>query len=317
MFQMNLIKKLKTSYSIRLSSDNQFLCHNMGGKTIVYDFNSWEKIIELDKPNNPSNLRFSRDNEYLLIKNTIGTICVYDTVDFSLVKTIQSNKSFKLIEGDVNFTQNNLILGVLQTNYGQQIALIDIHTKEHEVLTDFEDSYPLTGCPTMIFYNEYVQTENFHLLTLSYVDESDYRVERIVKVQEPINEYSIEVLSNIEIWYWDSVVFDSIDQVFIFVYKNEISIVDSEFKKILKKHYIVTNDYPDVTGLFAHIHLSNDRKFIVVTYSSKLFILRYDDLTTILVENIPYACFAEFSNDNRYLLVGTWNNGYVFENNLK
>jgi len=76
MFQMNLIKKLKTSYSIRLSSDNRFLCHNMGRKTIVYDFTSWEKIIELDKPNNPSNLRFSKNNEYLLIKNTVGTICV-------------------------------------------------------------------------------------------------------------------------------------------------------------------------------------------------------------------------------------------------
>lgn len=32
---------------------------------------------------------------------------------------------------------------------------------------------------------------------------------------------------------------------------------------------------------------------------------------------IPYACFTEFSNDNRHLLVGTWKNGYVLENNLQ
>ncbi|CAM4054091.1 hypothetical protein L1N85_19810 [Paenibacillus alkaliterrae] len=318
MFQMNLIKKLKTSYSIRLSSDNRFLCHNMGRKTIVYDFTSWEKIIELDKPNNPSNLRFSKNNEYLLIKNTVGTICVYDTVDFSLVRTFQSNKSFKLIEGDVNFTQDNSILDVLHTSYGRQIALIDIHTKEHKILTDFEDSYPSTGCPTMIFYNQFIQSENSHLFTLSYVDETDYRVHKIVKVKEPINKDSSEVLSNSEIWYWDSVIFDSTYQVFILVQDYEIILMDSDFKKVLKKKHIVTNDYlDDEIGYLRYFHLSNDSKFIVVTYSSKLFILRYDDLTTILVENIPYACFAEFSNDNRHLLVGTWNNGYVLENNLK
>lgn len=231
MFQMNLIKKLKTSYRIRMSSDNRYLCHSMGSKTIVFDLKSWDKIAELDKPKHPFDMRFSKNNEYLLIKNTVGTICVYATVDFSLVKTFQSNKSFKLIEGDVNFTQDNLILDVLHTSYGNQIAIIDIHSKEHKILTEFEDSLLLTGCPTLIYYNQFIQTENSHLFTLSYVDETDYRLHKIVKVKEPINKDSIEVLSNSEIWYWDSVVFDSIHQVFILVHTNEITLVDSEFKK--------------------------------------------------------------------------------------
>ncbi len=312
MFQMNLIKKLKTSYSIRLSSDNRFLCHNMGSKTIVYDFNSWEKIVELDKPNYPSILRFSKNNEYLLIKNTVGTICVYNTVDFKHVRTLQSNKSLKLIEGNVNFTQDNFILDVVQTNYGRQIALIDIHSKDYKILTEFQDSL------TLIHYNQFIETENFHLLTLSYIDETDYRVDKIVKVKDPINKDSIEVIGNSEIWYWHSIIFDSVNQRFILVHNYEITLVDSEFKKVLKKKCIVNNDdYPDEVGYFQHIHLSNDSKFIVVTYSDNIFILRYDDLTTVMAEKIQYACFAEFSQDNRYLLVGTWKNGYVLENNLQ
>lgn len=311
MFQMNLIKKLKTSYSIRLSSDNRFLCHNMGSKTIVYDFNSWEKIIELDKPNYPSILRFSKNNEYLLIKNTVGTIYVYNTADFKLVRILKSNKSLKLIEGNANFTQDNFILDVVQTNYGRQIALIDIHSKDYKILTEFQDSI------TVIHYNQFVPTENSHLLTFSYVDETDYRVDKIVKVKEPINKVSIEVIGNSEIWYWHSIIFDSVNQSFILVHNYEITLVDSGFKKVLKKKCIVNNDYPDEVGYFQHIHLSHDSKFIVVTYSDNIFILRYDDLTTVLVENIQYACFAEFSNDNRYLLVGTWKNGYVLENNLQ
>ncbi|MGE8038091.1 hypothetical protein [Lysinibacillus sp. NPDC093692] len=59
MFQMNLIKKLKTSYEIALSNDKKLLCHIMGGKTVVFDTKTWGKVIELKKPNHPSNLHFS------------------------------------------------------------------------------------------------------------------------------------------------------------------------------------------------------------------------------------------------------------------
>ena len=36
MFQMNLIKNLKTSYEIVLSNDKKLLCHLMGGKKPLY-----------------------------------------------------------------------------------------------------------------------------------------------------------------------------------------------------------------------------------------------------------------------------------------
>jgi hypothetical protein len=45
-------------------------------------------------------------------------------------------------------------------------------------------------------------------------------------------------------------------------------------------------------------------------------VLRYDNLQIILIENIPFVCFAEFSDNNQYLIIGTWNNGYILENNL-
>jgi hypothetical protein len=238
MLQMNLIKKLKTAFRIRLSSDNRFLCHNTSTKTVVYDLNSWEKIIELNKPNHPGSMRFSKNNEYLLIKNTIGTICVYDTADFQLVKNIQSKKTFKLVEGEVNFTQDNLlILDILETNNGRQIASINIHSGEHTILTEFENDR------TLIKYNHFVKNENYHLFTLSYVNnKTDFRENKIIKVKEPINKQSIEVISHPEI-RWDSVIFDSIHDVYILVINYEITLVDSDFKRVLKKKSIANNDY--------------------------------------------------------------------------
>jgi hypothetical protein len=310
MLQMNIKKKLNTSFEIRLSNDKQFFCHNTSSKTHIYDFKSIEKIIELDKPKHPGNLRFSKNDEYLLIKSTMGTICVYNTVNFELVKKIQSKKSFKLVEGEVNFTQENSILAVLQTNYGNQIVSIDIHSEEHTILTEFEDSL------TLIQYNQFMQTENSHLFTLSYLNNADYKVNKIVKVKEPLNKESIEVMNNSENWYWDSILFNDVHNIYILVNNYEITIVDAQFKKILKKRIIVDQYYPDPAGYFQHIHVSNNGSFLVITYSECIFILRYEDLKIILVEKIPYACFAEFTNDDQYLLVGTWENGYILENNL-
>src|SRR4051794_8124688 len=104
MLKMNLIKKFKTSYQIKFSNTQVFLCHTIGSKTIVYDSNTWEKIAELSKPKNPGYIHFSHNDDYLYIKNTVGTICVYDTDKFQLIKTIESNKKFQFVETDFALT---------------------------------------------------------------------------------------------------------------------------------------------------------------------------------------------------------------------
>jgi len=99
MLHMNVIKKFNTSYQIKFSNAYRFLCHTMGSKTIIYDTDSWEKIKELSKPNNPGDIHFSDNDDYLYIKNTIGTVCVYETVGFQLIKTIKSKKNINLLKG--------------------------------------------------------------------------------------------------------------------------------------------------------------------------------------------------------------------------
>ncbi|OXS76189.1 hypothetical protein B1B04_04140 [Lysinibacillus sp. KCTC 33748] len=205
MLHMNVIKKFKTSYQIKFSNAYRFLCHTMGSKTIIYDTGSWEKIKELSKPNNPGDIHFSDNDDYLYIKNTIGTVCVYETVGFQLIKSIKSNKKYQLVEGDFVLTNTSfIILDTLKTKDGHQLALINIEKGEFRVLTQFKDSIPL------IYFNHFIQAESAYLFTLSYVNNEDYRVEKIVKVKEPINKESIEILDNLEIRNWDSIIFNSI-----------------------------------------------------------------------------------------------------------
>ncbi|MEY2196694.1 hypothetical protein AB7942_28860 [Neobacillus sp. BF23-41] len=312
MLHMNVIKKFKTSYQIKFSNDYRFLCHTMGSKTIIYDTSSWEKIKELSKPSNPGDIHFSDNDDYLYIKNTIGTVCVYETVGFQLIKTIKSNKKYQLVEGDFALTNTSLIiLDTLKTKDGHQLALINIEKGEFSVLTQFKDSI------TLFYFNHFIQAESAYLFTLSYVNNEGYRVEKIVKVKEPINKESIEVLDNLEIRNWDSIIFNSIHNIYIVVQDYDIVILDGQFKEILKKDCLSEQDYPDHFGYFQHMHQSNDGRYIILTYSETVLILRYDDLEPIVVEEIQYACFGEFSNDDRFILIGTWENGYILENTLR
>lgn len=134
-------------------------------------------------------------------------------------------------------------------------------------------------------------------------------------MKEPIKNESIEVIENSEIWYWDSIIFNTIHNVYIVVQSYDIVILDRKFKGIIKKVNLSDKDSPDF-GYFQHIHLSNNGEYIIITYSDTVLILRYSDLQIILVEKIQYACFAEFSTDNRSILIGTWENGYILENTL-
>ncbi|MRX73434.1 hypothetical protein GJU40_14910 [Bacillus lacus] len=311
MFGMREIRKLQPSFQVKLSRKHRLLCHTMASKTIVYDTNSWEKTFELSKKN-PGYIKFSRNNGYFYIKNTTGTIYMYNTEEFDLIKTVKSNKAYKMIEGDFGLTKDEfIILDTVQTKNGKQLALINAKDNKYQILTSFED------LNTILYYHHYVLDENSHYFTISQVDkDSDMRVNKLLKVKEETNGSVITVSTHPELSYWNSLIYNSIHQVYIVIKERNLVIVDSNFKMILNKKSIVENEQ-QIVGYFLHVHQSANGKFIIVTYSEQIFIIRFQGLQVIVTERVPYPCFAEFSEDDDYLLIGTWENGYVLENNLE
>lgn len=94
---MNLIKKLKTSFEIVISNDNRFLCHTMGSKTIVYDTNNWEKVIELPKPKNPGYIKFSRNDDFFTLKiPQVPLVCIILLI-FNYLKLFNLENCTKLL----------------------------------------------------------------------------------------------------------------------------------------------------------------------------------------------------------------------------
>lgn len=310
MFQMQLIKKLKTSYVMTISNNGKFLSHTMGSKTIVYDTGNWEKIVELSKPKHPGNIKFSKNDEFLFIKNTTGTICVYSTPDFKLYKTIQSRKNFQTVEADFAVTEDSLtILDTLKINDSTKIVTLNIETGTYKILVEVEN--------TNIQYHHYIQNENAYLFTVYNLNEDGEVEQKLVKLENPITNPSYKIYTHPDLINWDTIIYDTFRNNYIMVNRYELLFLDRDFKTVFKKEFFIAQENQSNWEYFTHIHLSKNGKYLIVSYSSRIFILRLDDLETIFVEELKYPCFCEISNDNKYLLVGTSTNGFVLENNLE
>lgn len=308
MFNLNNKMKLSASFCIAVSNNCKYLCHVTEKKTIVYNFISKIKHIEIANPKNPSFVKFSHDDDYLLVKSTNGTFCIYETNNFELINSFQSKNAFKISEGKVNFSiSNSKIFGIAETKLGEQIVSFNLETDQSEVLTNFENSI------TQIKYNQFVNLQKFHLITYSYVNQADYRENKIVKLSENSNNVTLEMLDNEDLKIWDFVIYNNIDQEYIFVVDNKIIIMDSMLRISVKQNTFINKADYEFVGYFQHVNLSNDGKYIVLTFSNSVFLIDSINLNVIAFEWIPNACFAEFSNGDQYLLIGTWENGYILE----
>ncbi|MGE8006628.1 hypothetical protein [Lysinibacillus sp. NPDC093216] len=267
--------------------------------------------MEIPKPKNPGEIKFSADDKYLFIKRTTGTVYVYETTEFSLVAIFQSNKAIHLTEGNFALTTNPfIILDEIRIKADIQLASINTENGEINVLTNFEE--PIR----YMRYHHHIQSENAHLFTIAFENEL-YDELKVLKVTEKNGTFYTSLISFPDELFWDTLIYNPVYQVYILVEKYNLIIVNAEFNKILMRKNLLKDEKLDDIGYFTHIHLSDNGLFIVLAYSKKVLIVRSDDLQVILVETFSYACFAEFSKNDELLLIGTWSNGYVLETNLK
>jgi hypothetical protein len=232
MFQMQLIKKLKTSYTMSISNNGKFLAHTMGSKTIVYDTSNWEKIVELPKPKHPGYIKFSKNDDFLYIKNTTGTICVYTTPDFELYKTIQSRKTFQTVESDFALTEDPLtILDTLKINDSGKIVTLNIETGKYKIMVEVEN--------TNIQYQHYIQNENSYLFTVYNQNEGGEVEQKLVKIKDPITNPSYKIYTHPDLINWDTIIYDTFRNNYLMVNRYELHFLDREFKTVLKKNFLL------------------------------------------------------------------------------
>ncbi|WNS79546.1 hypothetical protein RRU94_18635 [Domibacillus sp. DTU_2020_1001157_1_SI_ALB_TIR_016] len=307
MLSMEVVKSFNTSYSFAVSDDFNFISR-VSNKTFIYLNKNWEDPIVLNKPSHPGTLEYNDGSKLLLIQNTTGSTYIYETEQFNLVKTIRSKKNLKLKEGQISFLKEKTgLLFVASTSSSDQIFVFDLDLDQYEAISDFEDS--------SISYIQYLEEENAHLFTIRTNNEMAGVTEfSIVKIVE--KDFSFIKIDNSKGFVWKGVLFNAALNSYILVDGYNVVMLDSKFENVLQD---VKLSLPEVHGFaqqFRHIILSNDGKFILITFSECVVILDSKSLNAIDIQDLPNACYASFSKDDKYLLIGTWNKGYILLNNL-
>lgn len=306
-----IIKTVKTSYQIKFSNTGRFLVHTLGTKTIVYDKKSWEQIQELVKPSNPGTIKFSKNDDYLYIKNTVGTLYVYETNQFQVVKVIKSNRKYQLLEGDFALMDIPfVILDIVEKDEKKELVLINLEIGEFNSLFKFEDSI------TAVSFNQFIETERTFLFTTYYLNNERTLFSKIIKVKDPQNTLSVELVENHILDNWEGIVYNSLYNGYIAVKSNKLFLITSNFKDVLIEREIVIDETINELGYFQYINQSENEKYIILTYSEVVIVIEAFNLNVVLIEKLKYACFAEFNLDDEYILIGTWNKGYVIKNEL-
>jgi WD40 repeat protein len=309
--EMNLVKKLKTSYQLVMSNNKKLLCHTMGRRTVIFNTETWEKVAELLEPKNPSYVYFSEDDELLYIKSTVGTVCVYDTERFQLITTIKSKRSFQIVEGNFAILDDPLtILDLLKINNKKQVCTLNIETGKYQVITEVKGTH--------IKLHQFVADDSSYLYTLSDLEgEEGWLVQKLVKLKDPLTKPTYSIVDSLKFSNWEKVFYEPVHRVYIFLHREyKLTFMDADLETILREDSLLDKGINKLDEYFVHIHASYNGKYIVLTTIKRVIILNFDDLIPVFIKNLEYACFAEFSKNDTYLLVGSWNNGYVLENCL-
>ncbi|GHV57195.1 hypothetical protein AGMMS49579_22710 [Spirochaetia bacterium] len=294
--------KLKRSFEVQFTEDSNN-CITISRDMNLYDIQSGEKIWRVHPLSNPSDLILSHDNNFIAVKNTVGEIKIINKNDGSIMNNFAferegegCNMEYSL---DDKFIVNGTWSGVVKiidSNNGNINKMFCFH---REMIVGI-----LKNKNKNIWYS-------VHHPKAKYSDkphENNYIIKwtwpfgDIQPVKLPIDFHEIDnaklSISNNYICFIDH-----------FGSRHEIVVVDINNYKTL---WINPFEY---AGSGSAVCWSKDDKYIAAV--QKGGITFYESMTGKIVSfyEIKYPCAIDFSNNNQYIAIGSWENGIISEIN--
>ncbi len=292
--------KFSGSFEIKKSPNEKYFA-TIGSSVIIWDANSGKKISALNQLQNPSTMNFSCTGKLLAVKNTTGKIALYEMEGLKHITSVQPTKS----EGcEVFFTPDERY--IVSADWDGTIYTVEIESGEISIIKKDNIMYDQM---------EYIAEEN------QFVFHSNDLITKMQKHTRVVWEYPFDKNKARIIAYsteYQSVIWSHVNQCFAVIdCKNRLLIMDKELKKIIQK-VDVRNKKNKKIGV-EKVAWSLDGKMIAVItdvieyqedaiYSVRAY--EYKEFKLLAEYYIPYACYIEFTKDNKQFLMGGWEEGY-------
>ncbi len=342
-----MLKKFRKSFEIKMSPDGKYISHN-GGSVNLIDTENYTLVANFRDIKYPNHLCYSYDSKLLAVKSTQRKIAIYDLENQKLINIYRLKRNSQPQDCGFCFTvDNKYILNLVYTNeLLGYISKIDIETFEEERF--FEE------CTYAFESIQYVSERKQYLISgfdrnkqvdkstsfIMWYTESDNLFELVdldTQIQQMLYHNETKTFIGWSLSGKDLIIFSNKYQV-----ENKLNVVtdkqktinsnnvldESEGLKGFMEHEqsgtadlgIKLNDLGIFTtneeGYIRHICFSKNGKYLAIVLSEIVKIYEYPTLKFLNSISNRYTCYAEFAEDDKYLLIGTWENGFIYELNL-
>lgn len=299
-----LCNSFKNSYTLDVSTSRDLLVRTQAKSTTIHQFSSGKELIRLTKPTNPSQVQFSEGGNLLIISSTNGNLYVYATSNFELLHSITSTRKTKIVEAPFSYDTNHQMLFYIVEQDGiQQLATYQLQSKNHQIHTAFDQSQ------TFIHFEHFSSDTNQYLYTVKMLNrETDFYEFSTLVVSILAGEVKISQNAAPLNLYWNSIKRLTSRKLYLLARDNIIELRNESFDILFELKFSVPSE-----GYFVQLSLSKNEKFAVITYSTRLFLIRLKDNSVILEQDLNFVMSGSFSETSQHLLIGTAEAGYVVE----
>ncbi|GHV08538.1 hypothetical protein FACS189485_20140 [Spirochaetia bacterium] len=294
--------KIKQSFEVRFTEDSNN-CITIGRDVNFYDIQSGEKIWKVHPLSNPSHLALSPDNNFIAVKNTSGELKILNKKDGSIM-----NDFIFSCEGEgcnIEYSLDGKF--IVNGSWSGLIKIID--SKNGNINKQFYfNGEMIVGILKDQYKNIWYSVHQPKAKFSDKPSENNYIVKwtwpfgDIQPVKLPIDFKEIYhaklSVSNNYICFIDH-----------FRMRNEIVVANiNNYKTIWKNSF-------ERTGSGGAVCWSKDDKYIAAVQKGGITI--YESMTGKMVSfyDITYPCDIDFSNNNEYIALGSWENGIISEIN--
>lgn len=298
MVETELVKKFKKSYEIKMSPNSKYIGHFSSSAVSLFDAENNLQIADFRDVKYPSHITFSSDSKLLAVKSNQKKIAVYDLEKLELIKMFNIKKNSQPQDFGFCFTYDKkYILNLVYTNdLLGYISKINVETLHEERF--FEGS-------TCVFtYIQYIEAKEQYLITGF--------------------DRTIDEGININFIMWYSATDNSFERINLdfeihqIVYHEETKTfvgweLGGQSLKVISNDFI--NEIPEDEYIIL-VAFSKNGRYIAVVLSKTVNIYEYPKVKLICAINNKNNCYAEFSPDDKHILIGAWGNGYIYKLNF-
>jgi len=331
-------KRFMESYQLKQSKNGNYLARNDGEKVYLYDLNKdCLEIAVFEDLNYVQEICFSDNEEMLALKSIEPKVAIYNMETKTMILEIEISNANPTQEGKFCFSKDHkYLLSIIQLNgLIESFVVIDLIKKSYKIIFQLEQ---------FRFYEIiYVSWRDIYIVLAkdikkgkTFVFEYNSKKNNYKRIQLSFDFSLIYPLAQL--------------QRFLCVINNKIYIIKGNYKTVLASfspidntqktlnYFDIVSDSPSLQKMFENeeelnqlkesidddllnvsvegnieiITLSHDLKYLAVATNDviKLFMFQgFELIKTIKIYNISDL---SFSFNNKLLLIGTWNYGYIY-----